>query len=144
MNEIIKHYSNGEVTVVWQPKFCIHSTNCFHGLPEVFMPSKRPWVDANGASTEEIIKQIKKCPSGALSYFMDSEKQEQKMENEKTQQVVTVEPLVNGPLMVTGTLTIKTDTGEEIKGPATYFCRCGGSGNKPYCDGTHNVNGFQG
>ena len=69
--DIIKKYSNGEVTVVWQPAICQHSQRCFKGLPEVFDPGKRPWVDSSGASTEDIIAQIKRCPSGALSFVMN-------------------------------------------------------------------------
>ena len=75
--DIVKKYSNGEVTIVWQPAICQHSQRCFKGLPEVFDPSKRPWVDAEGASTDDIISQVKMCPSGALSFFMN-EKQEEK------------------------------------------------------------------
>jgi len=71
MKDITKEYDNGEVTVVWQPAKCIHSTNCFRGLPVVFNPVKRPWVDPRAATTEEIIAQIGKCPSGALSYKMN-------------------------------------------------------------------------
>ena len=64
-------YSNGEVTVVWKPDLCIHSGNCVRGLNEVFNSQKRPWININGAATERIIEQVKKCPSGALSYFMN-------------------------------------------------------------------------
>ena len=77
MSEIIKRYTNGEVTVIWQPAKCIHSTICFRGLPEVFDPGKRPWVNAQGASTERIVDQINQCPSGALSYYMNSEESDQ-------------------------------------------------------------------
>jgi len=72
MKEIVKHYSNGEVTVVWNPSICIHSGNCFGGLREVFDPTKRPWINAQGASSERIVEQVKQCPSGALSFFMNS------------------------------------------------------------------------
>ena len=68
MSEIIKKYTNGEVTVTWQPSKCIHSTICFQGLPQVFDPRKRPWVNIEGADTETIINQVKECPSGALTY----------------------------------------------------------------------------
>jgi uncharacterized Fe-S cluster protein YjdI len=71
MKEMVKKYSNGEVTVTWKPHICIHSTICFVGLPQVFTPNKHPWVNINGANTEEIIEQIKQCPSGALSYYLD-------------------------------------------------------------------------
>jgi uncharacterized Fe-S cluster protein YjdI len=67
MREITKHYSNGEITVVWKPHVCTHSTICFRGLPEVFDPRVRPWVNIEGADSKTIIEQVSKCPSGALS-----------------------------------------------------------------------------
>ncbi len=65
--DITKHYSNGEVTVVWKPSLCIHAGACFMGLPDVFDPSRKPWIDPKAASTEAIKAQVGKCPSGALS-----------------------------------------------------------------------------
>ena len=69
-------YTNGEITVVWKPEFCQHSTRCFTQLPEVFNPRIRKWVDPNGAPSEKIIAQVKKCPSGALTFFLNSEDHE--------------------------------------------------------------------
>lgn len=68
-----KHYSNEDITVVWKPEVCIHSTNCWRSLIRVFNPKKRPWVDMKGASTAEIIATVNKCPSGALSYIQKDE-----------------------------------------------------------------------
>jgi uncharacterized Fe-S cluster protein YjdI len=76
VKDIIKKYSNGEVTVVWKPAVCQHSTICWKkatGLPEVFNPFVHPWVKMDGASTERIIEQVKKCPSGALSFYLNAE-----------------------------------------------------------------------
>jgi len=64
-----KKYSNGEITVTWKPGLCQHSTHCWKGLINVFNPQKRPWININGDTSERIIEQVKKCPSGALSYF---------------------------------------------------------------------------
>ena len=61
------HYSNGEVTVIWKPDFCIHSGICARGLAGVFDPRRKPWIDMSQAETQQIIDQVKKCPSGALS-----------------------------------------------------------------------------
>jgi uncharacterized Fe-S cluster protein YjdI len=58
---------------VWQPEFCIHSGRCVRGLPEVFKPKEKPWITPEGSTTEKIIAQVKKCPSGALSYFMNDD-----------------------------------------------------------------------
>ncbi len=65
-------YTNGEITVVWQPEICTHSAICFKGLAEVFDPRRKPWIDMSQADTERIIAQVKKCPSGAIS-IMDKE-----------------------------------------------------------------------
>ena len=66
--DIIKRYSNGDITVIWQPSLCVHSTICFQGLPRVFDPRRRPWVVLAGTDTETIVRQVEECPSGALSY----------------------------------------------------------------------------
>ncbi len=73
--KITKKYSNGEVTIVWKPDRCIHSGRCFTGLPEVFNNKERPWIKPEGSTTEKIIQQVQKCPSGALSYYMNDAKQ---------------------------------------------------------------------
>ena len=65
--EIVKRYDNGEVTVVWRPSLCIHSGVCFRGLPQVFDPRRRPWIVVENASTKEIVDQVARCPSGALT-----------------------------------------------------------------------------
>ena len=62
-----KEYSNGEVTIVWQPKLCIHSGVCVKTLPKVYNPKERPWRKPENATTLELIDQVAKCPSGALS-----------------------------------------------------------------------------
>jgi len=135
----IKEYSNGEVSIVWKPELCIHSTNCVKGLPNVFDNNKRPWINAEGASTNNIISQVKKCPSGALSYYLSNKKREQKMSN------VKVDLMENGPVIVNGKIELKNSKGEVLPTQETVaLCRCGGSNNKPFCDGTHNSNGFKG
>jgi len=70
-DNIKKEYSNGEVTVTWEPQLCQHSTKCWKELAGVFDPRKKPWINISGAETEAIIQQVKQCPSGALGYFMN-------------------------------------------------------------------------
>lgn len=76
MKDITKHYTNGVVTVVWQNKLCTHSANCVRGLPQVFNSKENPWIKPENATTEKLIEQVKNCPSGALSFFMNSDKKE--------------------------------------------------------------------
>ena len=62
-----RSYDNGEIIVDWYPERCIHCKVCVNGLPEVFNLDARPWVNVKGASTDEIVEQVHKCPSAALS-----------------------------------------------------------------------------
>ena len=69
INNLKKEYSNGDITVVWQSGKCIHSANCVKNNPHVFKPKEQPWVNMSGASSQEIIDTVNKCPSGALTYY---------------------------------------------------------------------------
>jgi predicted GNAT family acetyltransferase/uncharacterized Fe-S cluster protein YjdI len=64
-----KEYSNGEITIVWEPSQCQHAGICVKMLPEVYKPKEKPWINQYNASTEQLKDQIAKCPSGALSYY---------------------------------------------------------------------------
>lgn len=140
--DITKHYTNGEITITWKPNQCIHSKLCWTGLAEVFNPRERPWIKMDASTTASIIAQVEKCPSGALSYFRNEEKIENK--NPEVDVDTIVEVSANGPLLVYGNITIKNKNGEEIKkNKVTALCRCGASANKPYCDGTHVKIGFK-
>jgi len=57
---------------------------------------------------------------------------------------VTVKPLPNGPLEVKGDCQVLDAQGDALppKGDTVYLCRCGSSGNKPFCDGSHKRVGF--
>lgn len=139
MKDITKKYSNGEVTIVWKPGVCIHSKICWRGLAEVFNPAERPWIKPEAATTDQIIAQVKQCPSGALSYYLNDQAEEVQESHAES----IVEAVPNGPLLVYGNLIVKDKEGNETrKNKVTAFCRCGASGNKPYCDGTHTKIGF--
>ncbi|MBU1094855.1 MAG: (4Fe-4S)-binding protein [Bacteroidetes bacterium] len=67
--EIIKEYSNDDITIVWKPRKCIHSGICVKLLPQVYNPASKPWIKMKNADTEQLINQVNQCPSGALSYY---------------------------------------------------------------------------
>ncbi|NOY48430.1 MAG: hypothetical protein GXO84_09625 [Chlorobi bacterium] len=138
--EIIKEYSNGELTVIWKPKSCIHAAECIKQLPNVYNPNAKPWITIENATTDALKSQIDACPSGALSYKLNNVEKSIKMET-KTK----IDVLENGPLLVHGTMEVTNSNGEkEIKEKTTAFCRCGVSQNKPYCDGAHKKAEFKG
>ncbi len=58
---------------------------------------------------------------------------------------ITIEARENGPLVVKGLDTLKGPDGQELEvKPVMALCRCGGSKSKPFCDGSHKTNGFDG
>lgn len=73
MKDITKKYSNGEVTIIWRPSLCTHSGICARGLSAVFHPKELPWITPEMSTTEIIIEQVKKCPSGALMFSMNGD-----------------------------------------------------------------------
>ena len=63
----MKTYPKEDIKVGWEPEKCTHSAKCALGLPKVFKPRDKPWVQVENATKNEIINQVGKCPSGALS-----------------------------------------------------------------------------
>lgn len=138
----MKEYSNGEITIVWKPDVCMHSGVCTRTLPEVYDPKGKPWIKIDNATTEELKAQVKKCPSGALTYYMNDGSEDQRVEDDVDE--VEIKVSKNGPLLMHGKLKIKKSDGSvEYHHGNTALCRCGNSNNKPFCDGTHNKIGFK-
>lgn len=136
MKQKSKEYKSENITVVWKPNNCIHSEKCFSGLPEVFNPNLRPWVNVHAATEQEIIDQVSRCPSKALSYYKNDEGNKKEFTNIKDH--TRIEIVKDGPVLVFGNSTVKYRNRTRIKtDPVTAFCRCGASRNKPYCDGSH-------
>ncbi len=66
-------FSNEELTVTYEPRCCANAGICAKQLSDVFRNSVIPWIDLEGAQTKAIIKQINKCPSGALQYHLNQQ-----------------------------------------------------------------------
>ncbi len=69
MNANPNEFSNEDITVTYDPRRCINAEKCANGLPTVFRQAVIPWVKLDGAPSEAIMTQVKKCPSGALQCF---------------------------------------------------------------------------
>lgn len=130
-------YSTSEITIHDNRSICAHAGRCTDNLKEVFRLNTEPWIRPDGAEPQQIIDTINKCPSGALSYtFKQKEHRDRAGEP-----AVFVAP--NGPYVVSG--APKLEDTERAEGASTEhftMCRCGGSKNKPFCDGTHWHIGF--
>jgi CDGSH-type Zn-finger protein len=126
-------YTHGRLTVFDNRGICQHSGFCSDGLPAVFRINAEPFVDPTGAGHEAIIETIKKCPSGALSYAVDG------IESRDQNRVPAITVSKDGPYRVTGGIALPENEprGEGASREHYALCRCGGSKNKPFCDGTH-------
>ncbi|MFN3529303.1 MAG: (4Fe-4S)-binding protein [Bacteroidia bacterium] len=137
-----KVYATDDVSVYWYSERCIHSAICVKSLPAVFKPKERPWIDVHAAPPETIRKAVLSCPSKALSLEPQLIHEDALPNRKRPLPEVKLHP--DGPLEVSGDLRIVEEgISTELIGK-TYFCRCGGSANKPYCDGSHLRNGFHG
>ncbi|MFD2706732.1 (4Fe-4S)-binding protein [Salibacterium lacus] len=131
MDNTSKRYTGEKIDVLFHPKRCIHAARCVKGLPEVFDVEERPWVNADGAAAGEIADVVETCPSGALEYV-----RKDGADNEQPNDETTVEVDSGDVMYVRGPLNI-TDGHEEIECFRASLCGCGRSGNKPFCDLSH-------
>jgi CDGSH-type Zn-finger protein len=131
-------YAGKQLTIHDNRGICSHAGYCTDNLASVFKLKEEPWIDPDGATAQEIIDTVKKCPSGALSYTIDGVEHR----DQDREPMVTVSK--NGPFAVTGGITL---VGQQPGDGASFehytLCRCGGSRNKPFCDGTHWQIGFK-
>jgi uncharacterized Fe-S cluster protein YjdI len=133
-----KEYATEEIVVEWEPRLCYHSRNCVQSLPQVFDETRRPWVKVDAASAGEVEAAVARCPSGALR----SRRLAGQMAGRQTPPQVQASE--NGPLLVSGGVRVVDAEGNVLfEGERAALCRCGGSGNKPFCDGTHKEIGFR-
>ncbi len=132
------NYEAVKITIHDNRGICSHAGFCTDGLPTVFKLGEEPWIDASGASIEEIIETINKCPSGALSYSIEGV--EYRDQNREPAVVVSKD----GPYYVTGGIEVIVfePRAEEVSTEHCTLCRCGSSKNKPFCDGEHWNIGF--
>jgi CDGSH-type Zn-finger protein/uncharacterized Fe-S cluster protein YjdI len=123
-----------EITIIYDGKRCIHARRCVMGQPAVFRANvKGGWIDADGASAEDVQHVALNCPSGAITV-----RRKDGGANEQPPRANLVVVRENGPLAINAELTIE---GHEAMTRAT-LCRCGLSKNKPFCDNSHIEGAF--
>lgn len=125
-------YRGEQITIHDNRGICAHAGVCTDKLAAVFRMKQEPWIDADGASVDEIIATIKSCPSGALGYSMEVDSD---TENNGEPSIMVA---ANGPYIVSGGVDLKDANWGEGASKSEYtLCRCGASKNKPFCDGSH-------
>ena len=66
MKTRLQVYETPAVTVTFDPAICQHTGICLRGLPKVFDIKEKRWVRPELAAAEDVIAQVRRCPSGAL------------------------------------------------------------------------------
>jgi CDGSH-type Zn-finger protein len=131
-------YVGKKITIHDNRGICAHAGHCTDNLSSVFRMNEEPWIDPDGATADAIIAAVNQCPSGALSCSIDG------IEHRDRDQPPMVTVTKDGPYAVTGGIElIDQPMGEGASNEHYTLCRCGGSKNKPFCDGTHWHIGFR-
>jgi len=103
----------------------------------------------DGASTKEIIRVVKMCPTQALGLCLYKNlSSENKTDENNTvipQDMPEIRVMENGPIVFHGNFHIINSDGKELRSMKIQsICRCGASDNMPYCERTHRKTGFTG
>ena len=128
-------YDGTRIFVKDDRSVCIHAGFCGDRISNVWKMTQ----DTDDTQVRvRIMSMIERCPSGALSYSLERDG-----ENLEPDLPVEIAITPDGALWVSGGIPIERADGQplEVRNRVT-LCRCGGSGNKPLCDGTHKENGF--
>lgn len=134
-------YDGVQVTVLDNRGICAHSGLCTDRLSTVFHAGSEPFVTPSGGRMDEIIRAVRDCPSGALSFAIDG--REAREEVDQAQRGPAIMASQNGPYRVTGAIPLTDDDGADVPrvGGSSRehysLCRCGQSQNKPFCSGMH-------
>lgn len=135
-------YAGVAITVFDNRGICQHSGYCTDKIPLAFRVDKEPFVAPSGARVDEIIRAVRSCRSGALSFPVDGVENRDGVDwHQRRTPAVTVTR--DGPYRVTGGIPALDDKGSQVarnEGVSVEhyaLCRCGHSQNKPFCSGTH-------
>ncbi|WP_164493918.1 (4Fe-4S)-binding protein [Streptomyces sp. ADI98-10] len=123
-----RSYDGEGIVVAFEPHRCLHAAECVTGLPTVFDAGRRPWVQPDDASADEVADVIHRCPSGALQYHRTDG-----MPDEVPDVPTHVSLHADGVLHARGDLEVATPHGPRRE-TRVMLCGCGATGNTPYCD----------
>jgi len=133
-------YDGEQVTVLDNRGTCAHSGFCTSRLPTAFRAGEEPFVAPSGGRMDEIVRAVRACPSGALSFALGGREAREQVDQDREP---GVEVSKDGPYRVTGGIPLVDSAGAPVaRNEGASFehyslCRCGHSQNKPFCSGMH-------
>jgi CDGSH-type Zn-finger protein/truncated hemoglobin YjbI len=141
-------YPGEQLTIFDNRGICQHSGLCTDRLATVFRAGAEPFVAPSGGRMDEIVRAVRDCPSGALSYAIDGTEAREQVDQGGAR-APAIEVTKDGPYRITGALSlIGADGTPEPRAQGASaehyaLCRCGHSQNKPFCSGMHWYVGFR-
>ena len=138
----LQSYSARGITVTFDPSLCIHSAICLRSLPAVFDVDRMRWIRPEAATIQEVVDTVRRCPSGALQTILEGFASNDDADEPRDGKTVICASR-NGPLLVEGRFELVDGSGSPIAAAGrAALCRCGGTKNQPFCDGSHQARGF--
>ena len=134
----VQNYVGEGVTIHDDRSRCAQAGVCTDNLSTVFKLGVEPWIDPGGAEADEIARVVSLCPSGALSYSLSGSSEP--VEHPEGPSITVAR---DAPYAVRGLQVVAGDGEAYDSRERQALCRCGGSRNKPFCDGTHWYMGFK-
>jgi CDGSH-type Zn-finger protein/truncated hemoglobin YjbI len=134
-------YAGVQLTVFDNRGICQHSGFCTDRLATVFH-TEGAFVTPSGGRMDEIIRAVRDCPSGALSYAIDGVEARDQVDWDGNRDPA-IEISKDGPYRITGGIPLTDRHGDTVKRAAGSslehyaLCRCGHAQNKPFCSGMH-------
>jgi CDGSH-type Zn-finger protein len=138
-------YVGEQLTVFDNRGLCQHSGYCTDRLNTVFRAATEPFVAPSGGRMDEIVRAVRDCPSGALSFALAGPEIRPLVDGDGEP---AIEVSKDGPYRITGGLPLTDGRGqpevfnEGASAEHYALCRCGHSQNKPFCSGVHWYVGF--
>lgn len=135
-------YVGQQVTILDNRGTCQHSGLCTDRIATAFRTGKEPFVAPSGGRMDELIRAVRDCPSGALSYAIDGVEARADVDRHDSRPP-SIEVTKDGPYRVSGGVRLTGANGDEVPRNAgaslEHFalCRCGHAQNKPFCSGMH-------
>ncbi|HET8624712.1 MAG TPA: (4Fe-4S)-binding protein [Gemmatimonadales bacterium] len=139
MTKRLQTYQASGISVTYDPSICMHAAECVRTLPAVFDPREKRWIRPERATPDEVERAVARCPTGALRAIRHGPIPPVTADKARpADAAVVIRLLHHGPLRVSGPIRIETEAGDMVfDGAKATLCRCGGTGNPPFCDGSH-------
>lgn len=137
-DESIYTFPGERADITWDRRLCLHVGECGRADNDLFHGGRKPWCAPDEVDNATALDVVQRCPTGALAFHPKDDSHAERADDANHVFVAN-----NGPLYLRGDLQID-GAADDMDGTRfrAALCRCGLSANKPFCDNTHEKEGF--